>query len=99
MYFAERGQPVETRSRSIGELLNRRILDPESNLCYGEGGAGTWSDGKLTTGTGKNSAEVRWVMQQLVQHGAPHRILIDGKPHLGTDRLVTILKVIRVYNI
>ena len=84
---------METRSRSIGELLNRRILDPESNLCYEEGGAGTWSDGKLTTGTGKNSAEVRWVMQQLVQQGAPERILVDGKPHLGTDRLVTILKV------
>lgn len=89
----ERGQAVEKRSRAIGALINRRILDPESNLCYGEGGAGTWSDGKLTTGTGKNSAEVRWVLQQLVKHGAPRRILVDGKPHLGTDKLVHILKV------
>lgn len=89
----ERGQPVEKRSRAIGALLNKRLLDPESNLCFGEGGAGTWSDGKLTTGTGKNSPEVRWVMQQLVNRGAPERILVDGKPHLGTDKLVTILKV------
>eukprot|EP01032_Pedospumella_encystans_P021757 gene21757-24673_t len=93
----ERGQPVEKRSRAIGALLNKRLLDPESNLCYGEGGAGTWSDGKLTTGTGKNSPEVRWVMQQLVNRGAPERILVDGKPHLGTDRLVTILKGLREY--
>jgi len=93
----ERGQPVETRGRSIGALFNRNILDPESNLCYGEGGAGTWSDGKLTTRIGKNSANVRWVLEELVRHGAPERILVDGKPHLGTDRLVRILKGLRAY--
>lgn len=91
----ERGQPVERRGRAIGALFNRKVLDPESNLCYGEGGAGTWSDGKLTTRIGKNSANVRWVLDALVRHGAPERILIDGKPHLGTDRLVRILKEVR----
>ena len=62
------------------------MLDPHSNLCYGEGGAGTWSDGKLTTRIGKNSEDVRTVLATLVEHGAPDRILVDGKPHLGTDR-------------
>ena len=71
-------------------------IHEQSNLCYGEGGAGTWSDGKLTTRIGKNSDDVRRVLERLVTHGAPDRILIDGKPHLGTDRLVRILKVIPV---
>ena len=48
----ERGEPVEIRGRDIGALFNRKVLNPESNLCYGEGGAGTWSDGKLTTRIG-----------------------------------------------
>ena len=91
----ERGQTVEMRGRSIGALFNRKILDPESNLCYGEGGAGTWSDGKLTTRIGKNSDDVRTVLETLVTHGAPPRILVDGKPHLGTDRLVVILRNLR----
>lgn len=54
-------RPVERRGRAIGALFNRRVLDPESNLCYGEGGAGTWSDGKLTTRIGRNSENVRKV--------------------------------------
>lgn len=54
-------RPVERRGREIGALFARRILNPESNLCYGEGGAGTWSDGKLTTRIGRNSGEVRKV--------------------------------------
>jgi hypothetical protein len=56
----ERGEPVEIRGRDIGALFNRKILNKESNLCYGEGGAGTWSDGKLTTRIGKNSDVVRY---------------------------------------
>lgn len=91
----ERGKTVEQRGRSIGALFNRRLLDSESNVCFGEGGAGTWSDGKLTTGIGKHST--RTVLQLLVRHGAPQRILVDGKPHLGTDRLVRILKDIRAF--
>jgi hypothetical protein len=91
----ERGYPVEVRGRDIGALFNRRLLNQESNLCYGEGGAGTWSDGKLTTRIGKNSEEVQCVLETLVSLGAPPRILIDSKPHLGTDRLVRILKALR----
>lgn len=93
----ERGQPVERRGRDIGALFNRKLLNGESNLCYGEGGAGTWSDGKLTTRIGKNSQQVRSVLRTLVNHGAPKRILVDGKPHLGTDRLVRILRDLRAH--
>ena len=64
------------------------MLSGESNLCFGEGGAGTWSDGKLSTPIGRNSDAVRRVLESLVAFGAPARILVDSKPHLGTDRLV-----------
>ena len=93
----ERGQPVESRGRDIGALFARRVLDPDSNLCYGEGGAGTWSDGKLTTRIGRNSDDVRSVLRALVAFGAPREILVTGKPHLGTDRLVRILRNARGY--
>ncbi|CAI5464851.1 unnamed protein product [Closterium sp. Yama58-4] len=93
----ERGQPVEERGRDIGALAVRHVLNPDSNFCYGEGGAGTWSDGKLTTRIGKNSQDVREVLNVLVRMGAPERILVDGRPHLGTDRLVRILQQFRAY--
>ena len=93
--LVERGKPVEERGRSIGALIKRGVIDPESNFCYGEGGAGTWSDGKLTTRIGRNSAHVRAVLETLVAFGAPSRILLDGKPHLGTDNLVRMLKNFR----
>ena len=91
----ERGQPVSSRGRDIGALFHRRLLHPDSNLCYGEGGAGTWSDGKLTTRIGKNSDDVRRVLATLVAAGAPPSILAAGKPHLGTDRLVRMLASLR----
>ena len=93
----ERGQPVERRGRDIGALYARRALDGNSNLCYGEGGAGTWSDGKLTTRIGRNSGEVRQVLEVLHRFGAPADILVSGKPHLGTDRMVRILRALRAY--
>ncbi|KAE9608320.1 hypothetical protein Lal_00026239 [Lupinus albus] len=91
----ERGQAVEKRGRDIGALVVRRILELESNFCFGEGGAGTWSDGKLVTRIGRNSGSVLAVMRSLVEFGAPKQILIDGKPHLGTDRLVPLLRNFR----
>ncbi|KAF9662723.1 hypothetical protein SADUNF_Sadunf18G0084000 [Salix dunnii] len=91
----ERGQPVEQRGRDIGALMVRRVLELESNFCFGEGGAGTWSDGKLVTRIGRNSDSVLAVMKTLVHFGAPGNILIDGKPHLGTDRLVPLLRNFR----
>lgn len=93
--LVERGAPVERRARDIGALFARKKLHGESNLCYGEGGAGTWSDGKLTTRIGKNAENVRIVLETLVRFGAPESILVDGKPHLGTDRLVKILQAFR----
>lgn len=89
----DRGKPVETRGKDVGALMNRAILDPESNLCFGEGGAGTWSDGKLTTRI--SAPQVRHVLNSLHAFGAPERILTEGKPHLGTDKLVKILKACR----
>lgn len=93
----ERGQPVDVRGKDIGALFVRKQIDPESNLCFGEGGAGTWSDGKLTTRIGRNDDPVRKVLLTLRQFGAPESILVSGKPHLGTDKLVRILKSFREY--
>ncbi|CAN6337602.1 unnamed protein product [Urochloa humidicola] len=91
----ERGQPVEQRGRDIGALAVRRILQSESNFCFGEGGAGTWSDGKLVTRIGRNTEGVQAVMKTFVHFGAPRNILVDGKPHLGTDKLVPLLRNFR----
>ncbi|XP_077222346.1 FAD/NAD(P)-binding oxidoreductase family protein [Tasmannia lanceolata] len=91
----ERGQAVEQRGRDIGALIVRRILQSESNFCFGEGGAGTWSDGKLVTRIGRNSDSVQAVMRTLLHFGAPPNILVDGKPHLGTDRLIPLLRNFR----
>jgi hypothetical protein len=71
----DRGQPVEKRGRDIGALMHRRSLDSESNFAFGEGGAGTWSDGKLTTRIGRNNETVRGVLELLVEFGAPSNIL------------------------
>ena len=71
------------------------VLNPDSNFCFGEGGAGTWSDGKLTTRIGRNSDLVRRVLHTLVQYGAPSIILTEGAPHLGTDNLVHLLRTLR----
>jgi uncharacterized FAD-dependent dehydrogenase len=92
----ERGQPVESRGKDIGSLIHRRSLNTESNFAFGEGGAGTWSDGKLTTRIGRNSLEVRKVLQTFVQFGAPESILVEGSPHLGTDNLVRLIKKMRL---
>ncbi|XVF34362.1 hypothetical protein REPUB_Repub18cG0053100 [Reevesia pubescens] len=91
----ERGQAVERRGRDIGALVVRQILESESNFCFGEGGAGTWSDGKLVTRIGRNSGSVFAIMNTLVHFGAPKNILVDGKPHLGTDKLVPLLRNFR----
>ncbi len=89
----ERGKPVETRMRDIGQLRSHGVLDPESNVCFGEGGAGAYTDGKLYTRI--KHPYVRWVMKRLVDFQAPERILVDAHPHLGTDKLVKIVKAIR----
>ena len=91
----ERGQAVESRGKHIGALMHRSLLNKESNFAFGEGGAGTWSDGKLTTRIGRNSDSVRLVLETFVEYGAPASILIEGAPHLGTDNLVRLLRNMR----
>jgi len=89
----ERGKPVEARMRDIGRLRSRGELNPESNICFGEGGAGTYTDGKLYTRI--KHPFVRWVLAEFVRFGAGRDILIDAHPHLGTDRLVRIIRNMR----
>ncbi|MEJ5268435.1 MAG: FAD-binding protein [Bacteroidales bacterium] len=90
----ERGKPVEERKKDIA-LLNRNIsIKPESNYAFGEGGAGTYSDGKLYTRS-KKRGDVNKVLSLLVQFGANPEILIDTHPHIGTDKLPQIIKNIR----
>lgn len=89
----ERGLPVSERGRSVNQLAGAGVLDPESNLQFGEGGAGAFSDGKLTTGT--KDAYIRDVLQILVEHGTPEDILYLQRPHIGTDRLPRVVSSIR----
>lgn len=89
----ERGQAVEKRMRDIGRLRSRGELNPESNVCFGEGGAGTYTDGKLYTRI--KHPFVRWVLAEFVRFGADKSILVDAHPHLGTDKLVRIIRRMR----
>lgn len=89
----ERGLPVEERRRSIETFWAGGGLDSESNLQFGEGGAGAFSDGKLTTGTG--DGRIRKVLEELAAAGAPQEILTDAKPHIGTDRLPGVVQALR----
>ena len=89
----ERGADVDTRSSDVQNMVDHGILLSNSNVQFGEGGAGTFSDGKLTTGT-KNPWQ-SFVLETFVRHGAPSDILIDQKPHIGTDILRNVVKGIR----
>lgn len=89
----ERGKPVEERMKDIERLELQGILDPDSNSLFGEGGAGTYSDGKLTTRI--NRPEIIWFYKKLVENGAPESVAYESKPHVGTDRLQEIVKNIR----
>ena len=91
--IAERGGSVEERQRAVEHFWKNRVLQTESNVQFGEGGAGTFSDGKLNTGT--KDERIFFVLQTLVEHGAPEDILFDAKPHVGTDRLPQTVKAIR----
>ncbi|MBR3494813.1 MAG: hypothetical protein IKH38_05235 [Clostridia bacterium] len=81
----ERGKPVDERARDVQALQEQSILDPQSNVQFGEGGAGAFSDGKLTTGT--KSPLQQEILRIFVEHGAPEDILYLQRPHIGTDRL------------
>ncbi len=90
----ERGKDVERRKVDMAKLSTQGVIDPDSNYCYGEGGAGAFSDGKLYTRSSKRG-DIREVLHQLVAFGAHEDILIDAHPHIGTDRLPEIVKNIR----
>ncbi len=89
----ERGQPVEERTKAVERFRRTGVLDPESNVQFGEGGAGTFSDGKLNTGT--HDGRIPFVLKTFYEHGADETVLYDAKPHIGTDILVKIVKNIR----
>ncbi len=91
----ERGKEVSERLTDIKELEAHGNLDLESNVLFGEGGAGTYSDGKLTTRI--NRPEVSWFYEQLVEFGADPSLLVESKPHLGTDRVRKIVQNIREF--
>ena len=88
----ERGACVEERVRDVERFREDGILDPQSNVQFGAGGAGTFSDGKLITRI--HDANCGYVLQTLVEHGAPNDILVKAKPHVGTDRLRLVVSSI-----
>jgi uncharacterized FAD-dependent dehydrogenase len=90
----ERGKDVRARRHDLAKLNKEGILNPESNYCFGEGGAGTYSDGKLYTRS-KKRGDVENVLQLLVHFGAEDAILVDAHPHIGTNKLPQIIEAIR----
>ncbi len=90
----ERGKDIRARRRDIANLTKEHIVNPESNYCYGEGGAGTFSDGKLYTRSSKRGS-VKDILEVLVNHGAEPSILVDAHPHIGTNKLPNIITAMR----
>jgi uncharacterized protein len=90
----ERGKDVQTRRRDLAAINKEHVVNPESNYCFGEGGAGTYSDGKLYTRS-KKRGDVRKVLENLVAHGARQDILFDAHPHIGTNKLPRLVAALR----
>ncbi len=89
----ERGQDADTRKKDVEKFWSGEKLDPESNVQFGEGGAGTFSDGKLNTGI--KDVRCRTVLETFCEFGANAKILYEAKPHIGTDVLIDVVKNIR----
>jgi uncharacterized FAD-dependent dehydrogenase len=90
----ERGKDVQSRRRDLANINKKHIVNPDSNYCFGEGGAGTYSDGKLYTRSTKRG-DVRRILEILVAHGAREEILIDAHPHIGTNKLPKLVEELR----
>lgn len=90
----ERGRDVDSRRVDIANISRERKINPASNYCFGEGGAGAYSDGKLYTRS-KKRGSVEEVLQTFVQHGAQESILVDAHPHIGSDRLPHVIRAMR----
>ena len=89
----ERGEDAQTRHEKVEQFFATGRLDTKSNVQFGEGGAGTFSDGKLNTGV--NNPRIGWILEQFVACGARENILYDAKPHVGTDVLLTVVQNLR----
>ncbi len=89
----ERGEDAASRNEKVEKFFTTGQLDVRSNVQFGEGGAGTFSDGKLNTGV--NNPRIGWILEQMVAAGAGEEILFDAKPHVGTDVLLTVVQNIR----
>jgi uncharacterized FAD-dependent dehydrogenase len=90
----ERGKDVKSRRRDLAAINKEHLVNPESNYCFGEGGAGTYSDGKLYTRS-KKRGDVQRILEILVAHGATDQILVDAHPHIGTNKLPRIVEHLR----
>jgi len=90
----ERGKDVKQRRRDLAAINKQGVINPESNYCFGEGGAGTYSDGKLYTRSNKRG-DINYVLQTLVAHGATEDIMVDARPHIGTNKLPQIITAVR----
>jgi uncharacterized protein len=90
----ERGKDISSRKRDIALISREHIINPDSNYCFGEGGAGAYSDGKLYTRSKKRGDNKR-VLEMLCWHGANENILYEAHPHLGTDKLPAIISAVR----
>lgn len=90
----ERGKDVKQRRRDLAAINKDGVINPESNYCFGEGGAGTYSDGKLYTRSNKRG-DINYVLSAFVAHGATEDILVDARPHIGTNKLPLIITSIR----
>lgn len=91
----ERGQPVQVRKRDVRLFWDEGVLDTDSNVQFGEGGAGTFSDGKLGSRIKDSSGRREKILGEMVECGAPAQILVNSKPHVGTDRLADVVQNIR----
>jgi uncharacterized protein len=92
--LVERGKTIRDRRRDLALLMKERTVDPDSNYCFGEGGAGTYSDGKLYTRSGKRG-NIDRILHLFVKHGAEENILFEAHPHIGTNKLPKIIENIR----
>ncbi len=90
----ERGKDVRARRRDLAAINKDHVVNPDSNYCFGEGGAGTYSDGKLYTRS-KKRGDIRRIMEILVAHGATEDILVDAHPHIGTNKLPKLVADLR----
>lgn len=92
----ERGRKIEERTKDVERFWETGVLDPKSNVQFGEGGAGTFSDGKLNTLVKDPVGRNRYVLETFVKFGAPEHILYENKPHIGTDILAKVIRAMRI---